>query len=209
MTTSIATRSADGRIPGQRGLKTRQKLVDATIELLSAGSYRNVTVKEIALQVGTSPATFYLYFASIEDIVLEAATPLVDDTTAALSDFQDGTWASTGLPGASRLVDTVLDTWKQHRPVMRVLTAVAAENDHRFMQTYAAVTRPATRVLAAAIGPNAPSSPVPKAVAHNLVATLAAAAGHEGTSRVAGLSNKARRKGLAHLVLAAVTPTTL
>ncbi|WP_394426666.1 TetR family transcriptional regulator [Streptomyces sp. SGAir0957] len=209
MTTSLATRSADGRIPGQRGLKTRQKLVDATIALLNAGSYRNVTVKEIALHVGTSPATFYLYFAGVEDVILEAAAPLVDDTTAALADFEDGTWAADGLPGASRLVDAVLDAWRQHRPVMRVLTAVAAESDYRFMQTYAAVTRPVARVLTAAIVPHPAPGPVPKAVAHSLVATLAAAAGHEGSRRVAGLSNKARREGLAHLVLASVTTAAL
>jgi AcrR family transcriptional regulator len=212
VTTSPAARSADGRIPGQRGLQTRQKLVAATIGLLEAGSYRNVTVKQIADRVGTSPATFYQYFAQVEDAVLEATSTLVDETATALADFQDGTWSSDGPPGSARLVDAVLDTWRDHRPVLRVLTAVAAEQDSRFVLAYADVTRPVARALTAAIKTNTPSGPMHKAhkaLVHSLVATLATTAGQEAARKVHGLSRSTRREGLAALVHATVTSTVV
>ncbi|MFM7069395.1 MAG: TetR/AcrR family transcriptional regulator, partial [Actinomycetes bacterium] len=54
-------RAADGRVPGRRGLATRQRLLDHTAALLATTSYRDLTVVDIAREAGTSPATFYQY----------------------------------------------------------------------------------------------------------------------------------------------------
>jgi AcrR family transcriptional regulator len=66
-------RAADGRVPGRRGRATRQRLLDATAELLTTTSYRDVKVIDIAREAGTSPATFYQYFADVEGAVLVLA----------------------------------------------------------------------------------------------------------------------------------------
>ena len=52
-------RASDGRIPGRRGLATRQKLLDATRAVLDTVAYRDLKVVDIARQAETSPATFY------------------------------------------------------------------------------------------------------------------------------------------------------
>ena len=41
-------RAADGRVPGRRGLATRQKLLSATRELLDSVAYRDLKVVDIA-----------------------------------------------------------------------------------------------------------------------------------------------------------------
>ncbi len=51
-----------GRVLGQRALHTRQRLLDATVELLTHRSVRDISVVEIARKASTSPATFYQYF---------------------------------------------------------------------------------------------------------------------------------------------------
>jgi AraC-like DNA-binding protein len=61
-----APRAADGRVPGRRGLATRQRLLDHVAEMLAAGSYRDLRVVDVARSAGTSPATFYQYFADVE-----------------------------------------------------------------------------------------------------------------------------------------------
>ena len=53
--------ATDGRVPGERGRQTRQRLLDATVELLATTSWRSVKVTDIARQAQTSPATFYQY----------------------------------------------------------------------------------------------------------------------------------------------------
>ncbi|MFC7983286.1 TetR/AcrR family transcriptional regulator (plasmid) [Streptomyces sp. BB1-1-1] len=202
MPNRIVTRTPERRVPNQRGLQTRQKLLDATIELLATRPYRDIKVMDIARAVGTSPATFYQYFTDIEGVVLEASRLLVKETNAALAGFEDGAWSSDGLPGAARLVDAVLDGWSGHLPVMRVLTAVAAERDPRFVKAYFAATRPLVRALTAA----APSGEG-KELVHALVSGLTAATGHENAGSVQGLTKRQRRRGLARLVHAAVTTT--
>ncbi|MFI5986835.1 TetR/AcrR family transcriptional regulator [Streptomyces sp. NPDC051555] len=205
MSASVLTRTTDGRIAGQRARETRQSLVDTAVELLAEGSYRAITVAMVARKAGTSPATFYQYFAGIDEAVLEAAAPLVEETTAALGAHNDGPWALDDVTGTTQFVNAVLDTWGNHIPVMRILTAVAAEQDPRFVKAYAAVTRPVVRVLASAAEPNGPTTSARKALVHGLVTMLASAAGHEGSPTLNGLGRKTRRDGLAHVVHAALT----
>ncbi|MFJ5850448.1 TetR/AcrR family transcriptional regulator [Streptomyces sp. NPDC092903] len=204
MSTRVVTRTADRRVPNQRGLQTRQKLMDATIELLATRPYRDIKVLDVARTVGTSPATFYQYFPDIEGVVLEASRLLVEETTTALDGFKDGSWSTDGLPGATRLVDAVLDGWSGHLPVMRVLAAVAAERDPRFVKAYVAATRPIVRALTAAAQTTTPNDEG-KELAHALVSGLTGTAAHESAGSVQGLTKHQRRRGLARLVHAAVT----
>ncbi|MFD0437218.1 TetR/AcrR family transcriptional regulator [Streptomyces chartreusis] len=203
MPTRVVTRTADRRVPSQRGLRTRQKLMDATIELLGTQSYRDIKVMDIAQAVGTSPATFYQYFPDIEGVVLEASELLTKETKAALDDFKDGSWSSDGLPGAARLVDAVLDSWRGRLPVVRVLAAVAAEGEPRFAKAYAAATRPVVRALTAATQTTTPHG-TGKELVHALVSGLTATAGHENAGSIHGLTKHQRRRGLARLVHAVV-----
>ncbi|MFE9121447.1 TetR/AcrR family transcriptional regulator [Streptomyces sp. NPDC007172] len=205
MPTPVVTRTPDRRVPAERGLRTRQNLMDATLELLATRSYRDIKVLDIARAVGTSPATFYQYFPDVEGVVLEASRFLAEETNAALDAFEDGSWSSDGLPGAARLVDAVLDGWSDHLPVMRVLTAVAAERDPRFVKAYVAATRPVVRALTAATTQTTTPDDERKELVHALVSGLTAAAGHENAGSVQGLTKRQRRRGLARLVHAAVT----
>ncbi|MCL3999191.1 TetR/AcrR family transcriptional regulator [Streptomyces lavenduligriseus] len=204
MPTSVVTRTPDRRVPSWRGLMTRQKLMDATIELLATKSYRDIKVLDIAQAVGTSPATFYQYFPDVDGVVLEVSGLLAKETKAALDGFKDGSWSSDGLPGATRIVDAVLDGWSGHLPVVRVLTAVAAEGEPRFVKAYAAATRPVVRALTAATQTTTPNGEG-KELVHALVSALTAAAGHEKAGSVHGLTKHQRRQGLARLIHAAVT----
>ena len=63
---------------GRRGEATRQKFLDAVEALLEEGTYRELTVVDIARHAGTSPATFYQYFSAAEDAVLALASATVD-----------------------------------------------------------------------------------------------------------------------------------
>jgi len=74
----IDLRAVDGRLPGRRGLATRQRLLAATASLLETTGYRDLKVVEIAREAGTSPATFYQYFPDAESAVLVLAAELTE-----------------------------------------------------------------------------------------------------------------------------------
>ncbi|WP_063794251.1 TetR/AcrR family transcriptional regulator [Streptomyces graminilatus] len=204
-------RTTDGRVPGQRGLRTRQLIVSTALDLFGVHSYRDVTVVEIARAAGTSPATVYQYFSGVEEIVLDAADHLARETADALGAFIDGSWATKGLPGAQQFVGAVLDHWGRHRAALRVIAALTAEADPRFVHAFKSVTRPVNRALAAAVERPMPSDGARKALVHGLVAVLVASAtGQQRVALTANVSVKAQREGLAHLVHVAVSaPTNL
>ncbi|MGZ6496977.1 MAG: TetR/AcrR family transcriptional regulator, partial [Actinomycetota bacterium] len=85
-------RASDGRVPGRRGLATRDRLLECTGDLLEKGSYRDLKVIDVARCAGTSPATFYQYFPDVEAAVLELARALSDEGKALVDLIKDSTW---------------------------------------------------------------------------------------------------------------------
>ena len=84
-------RAADGRVPGRRGLATRQRLLDHVAEMLATSSYRDVRVVDVARKAGTSPATFYQYFADVEEAIT-VASEAVDGVRAILDQDNLSPW---------------------------------------------------------------------------------------------------------------------
>jgi hypothetical protein len=51
-----------GQKIGSKGERTRQTLIDVTVDLLETHGLRDVSVADVARVAKTSPATFYVYF---------------------------------------------------------------------------------------------------------------------------------------------------
>lgn len=134
MSSEAAALAIDGRPLGRRAQLTRQRLLDATAELLASRGIRDLRVVDIARQVGTSPATFYQYFRDVEEAVLTLAEQLGDDLHP-LTALLDTPWRGTaGLEAARQLVDGFITYWDDHRAVLRVRNLAAEEGDTRFRQ---------------------------------------------------------------------------
>ena len=126
-------RAADGRVPGRRGLATRQRMMDATGVLLETVAYRDLKVVDIAREAGTSPATFYQYFPDVEAAVLAMAADLGEawhDDLSKLITNRD--WEGDPDGSAHRVADGMLEFWTRHKPVLRVLDMASMEGDLRF-----------------------------------------------------------------------------
>jgi hypothetical protein len=76
--------TTDGRVPGARGRQTRQRLLTATVDLLTTTPWRSVTVTDIARRARTSPG-FEFWGIRTRHLI---------DTQARLLH-----WAVTGRPG--------------------------------------------------------------------------------------------------------------
>jgi AcrR family transcriptional regulator len=126
-------RAADGRVPGRRGMATRQRLLECTGRMLRSSAYRDIKVVDIAREAGTSPATFYQYFPDVESAVLV----LAEDLSAEGERFADligtTTWRGReGYDAANELADAFLRFWEQHRPILKVIDLATFEGDARF-----------------------------------------------------------------------------
>lgn len=181
---SSPLRAADGRLPGRRGLATRQRLLECTARLLTTTPFRDLKVTDITREAGTSPATFYQYFDDLEAVVLAVAEHTAAEGRRLAALVGERPWRGRpGLLTAESLVDGFLEFWRANRPALRVLDLLTAEGDDRFRQTRTRMLNAVTVALARAIervrGADADAAADPMAMAGVLVGMLANVAGHQ------------------------------
>ncbi len=131
--TALPIPDADRQL-GRRGEATRQRFLTAIAELLEEGTYRELTVVDVARRAGTSPATFYQYFATAEDAVLSLAGATVDVSgpeLASLIEAHDWTDAH-GWDASIAVADAFIALWERHRSILRVIDLATDEGDQRF-----------------------------------------------------------------------------
>jgi AcrR family transcriptional regulator len=175
-------RAVDGRVPGRRGLATRKRLVECTIDLLASTSYRDLKVTDITRAAGTSPATFYQYFVDLESVLLAVAEQAVEDGQQLVTLISGRTWAGTaGVESAEALVDGFLDFYRSHRPTLRVVDLLSTEGDRRFRHLRTLILNGMTKALAAEIGTvqGRGADVDPMAMAGALIGMLPQMAGHQ------------------------------
>jgi len=171
-------RAADGRMPGRRGLATRQRLLDATAEQLESCGYRDLKVIDIARSAGTSPATFYQYFPDAEAAVLVQAAVLTEAWHEELQFLISGCDWSGDPDGASlEVVDGFLTFWTDHRAILKVLDLASMEGDFRFRDLRTWLLKGATNALMDLVESH-DSDMDPKAAAGVIIAMLAHVANH-------------------------------
>jgi AcrR family transcriptional regulator len=140
-----------GRSLGPRAFQTRQRLLDATVQLLEEQKLRDLRVIDIARRVGTSAATFYQYFRDVDDVVLCLAGEASDEMPTILEEIE-GSWrGAAGLEKATHIVDAFIAHWDAHHAVLRARNMASDEGDARFAALRSRTMLPVIEQLAAAI----------------------------------------------------------
>jgi AcrR family transcriptional regulator len=178
--------TTDGRVPGERGRQTRQRLLTSTVELLTTTSWRSVKVTDIARRAQTSPATFYQYFGNVEQAIRILAEGMVDEA-AQLSELVGGDWSeAASWETALTITEGFLAYWEDNRAVFRVIDLANEEGDARLHGIRIRALNAVTIALAQVIsqcspahsgppgsGTSSPAGSEPMAVAGALVAMFA------------------------------------
>ncbi len=207
-------RAADGRVPGRRGRATRQRLLECTRDMLTTTSYRDVKVIDIAREAGTSPATFYQYFADVEAAILVLAEEMAQQGQHLTEIITEGSWAGVGAFDTSlALVDAFLEFWDDHRPVLRVMDLATDEGDGRFQKIRVRLLNDITNALAdvtkaSQVAGGVPKGMDPMAAAGILVSMLAHTAAHQYGFEFWGIRTANLREAMARQVSWGVTGIT-
>ncbi len=146
----VETRAVDqsGRRLGPRALHTRQRLLDATVALLSESSVRDISVVEIARKANTSPATFYQYFRDVGEATLRLAEQAAEEMPAVIQLIDESWRGHKGLDTARAIVGAFVDHWDAHRAVLLVRNLAADEGDRRFQKVRREALSPVIEHLA-------------------------------------------------------------
>lgn len=165
-----------GRPLGPRALRTRQRLLEITQDLLAERSVRDVSVVEIARRAGTSPATFYQYFADVEEAVLELASAAAEQVPSILEPLAVDWSGERGLAAARVLADAFIRHWDANHAALLFRNVAAEQGDKRFQKVRIRAMHPVLQALAKKIEasqPNAAASGLhPIAAAAALAAIL-------------------------------------
>jgi AcrR family transcriptional regulator len=202
--------AADGRLPGRRGRATRAKLLEATAALLEATSYRELKVVDIARKAGTSPATFYQYFADVEAAILSLGEVMAADGPV-LAGPVLGPWAGrAGAEKSLQLVEGFLRFWEEHEAVLRVVDLAIVEGDKRFRLIRNRLLEPVTFALIDVITEHQkagrhPDTVDPRAQAAVLLSMLAHVAEHRHGLEAWGVTGSQARESMARIVAWSVT----
>jgi AcrR family transcriptional regulator len=140
-----------GQKIGSKGERTRQVLIDATVELLESHGLRDVSVADVARAAQTSPATFYVYFRGVPEVVL-AALEGASQTSPEIEALFALDWQEEGaINPARRFVDTYCAMWNRNRTIFRVRNMAAEEGDERFYRARMEAAAPVMTALTAQV----------------------------------------------------------
>ncbi len=139
-------RNLNGQRIGRKGQQTMQRLIDAATDLLKTKGLRDLSVAELARSAGTSSATFYVYFAGVPELVLEAlrTAPQHDDE---LLELASSDWQQDPAQMADRFVRRYIELWQVHRTLYMVRNLAADEGDFRFVDSRRRSARPVLAAL--------------------------------------------------------------
>ncbi|MFN4357992.1 TetR family transcriptional regulator [Sphingopyxis alaskensis] len=192
----------NGRKLGAKGQRTRQQLIEATVELLKTHGLRDVSVVDVARAANTSPATFYVYFKGVPEAVL-AALENSSQTSPELEALMARDWlAPGGAEAAAAFVEEYTALWNNNRTIFVVRNLAADEGDDRFYEARMTQALPIMNAIShqierAQTAGRIPASLSPRACAGTILMML------ERLSAIGPMSREEDRVGYASLKAAA------
>ncbi len=144
-----APTSAEGLPLGERGLRTRQRILEAIGRAIQQHGLRGIRLADIAQEVGVKPPAFYQYFTDLDEAILALCTEaggLVPRFQVEADDGGDGHG-----DGTRPFVEQFFRYWDEHRPLLTARHAAIMSGDDRFQDAADEAFRPVAEALHAKI----------------------------------------------------------
>jgi AcrR family transcriptional regulator len=102
-----------------QGQRTRQKLLQAGLQVLAERGYQVARVDDVVQAANTSRGTFYLYFEDKQDLFRTLAHAAADDMAALADDLGPIGPGPEGCEELRRFLHVFHDTYERHGAVIR------------------------------------------------------------------------------------------
>lgn len=122
-----AVAAVPARTKNVRGIRTKQRLIDAAVVCFIEYGYTSTRIADIVFQAGVSQGNFYRHFTSKNEIFLEALKPCLDDLLADTS--RAGLGDAHDLDTLTRLTCAYFTSYARNRHLLRLMREAAAIED--------------------------------------------------------------------------------
>jgi AcrR family transcriptional regulator len=123
-----------GQTIGRKGATTRQRLIDAALILLKSGSASTLTALAITKAAKTAPATFYVYFADVKELLFAAAESAADGFKS-IDEILARSWDRANVrKHVEEFILAFSAVWDRHREILMVQNFEADAGDRRFIE---------------------------------------------------------------------------
>jgi len=140
--TSYTIKNKSGQEIGKKGSETRKRLLDATFVLLDQKRLKEIRSAEISTIAQAAPSTFYLYFQSVEDAVLELIKEL-DQSNQHVTEPLHEEWNTDNCyNNAFRFISRFITYWDENYSALRVRNLAADEKEAAFAKARLASLNP-------------------------------------------------------------------
>lgn len=121
---------------GRKGKETRRQLMEAAARLLERSSPISLSALAIAADAGTSPATFYVYFENVEDVLWTLCEAISEDTSSLFPNYDFLRDDNNLETDALAFVKGYADIWSKHGPLLLYRNMEADRGNKRFNQLF-------------------------------------------------------------------------
>lgn len=149
---TLAAENKSGQRLGEKGRRTRQRIITATQSLIEASGGLVPASAAIARAADVTAPTFNLYFKDIGEAVLAVIQPM-DSELRPVLDLLTADWPPEALfKHARAFVAAYFKYWKTHAALLRVRNRLADDGDQRFVRLRLESADPLIAAMAAKVG---------------------------------------------------------
>jgi AcrR family transcriptional regulator len=141
---------ADSPAVRARGLRTHQRILDATLDAFGEAGYDRTTLDRIAELAGCSRVAIYQYASGKEELFRRLGAQATTQMWAALQALDDITPDATGHAAVLACISRLGDIEVRYEPILRAFEA-AAENDGSLADDAASIIRRAVGLFEARV----------------------------------------------------------
>jgi AcrR family transcriptional regulator len=148
-----------------KGAATERNLMLATLSLLKEHSPLDLSVHRITREAGTSPATFYIYFKSVREVILALVDTLREPYLRDVLPTLQGAWQDASESHVRTFVLAYFTFWDEHRRLLAVRNLEADLGDQEFIDRRIDMAQPVVDALCERFRSTESRRKVPKAQA--------------------------------------------
>lgn len=137
-----------GQSMGSKGAKSRQRLLDAAIELISVEPAHRITPTAIARTARMPSQAFYRYFKDVDEVLLALSCEAGADMVEVLQALEGASPSVSPAEQAKHFIDAFSAYWDRHRAILTVRNYLADSAHPAFLTARQEAALPLVNAIA-------------------------------------------------------------